>query len=46
MVPARPLREPAAAGLFGATVAHGFFTLARFTGLLREILLVDGWRPP
>jgi acyl dehydratase len=45
MVPARPLREPAA-GLFGATVAHGFFTLARFTGLLREILLVDGWRPP
>jgi acyl dehydratase len=34
--------ERAAAGLFGATVAHGFFTLARFTGLLREILVVDG----
>lgn len=34
--------ERAAAGLFGATVAHGFFTLARFTGLLREILLVEG----
>jgi acyl dehydratase len=34
--------ERAAAGPFGATVAHGFFTLARFTGLLREILLLDG----
>jgi acyl dehydratase len=34
--------ERAATGLFGATVAHGFFTLGRFTGLLREILLVDG----
>jgi acyl dehydratase len=34
----------AAAGPFGATVAHGFFTLGRFTGLLREILVVDGAR--
>ena len=31
----------AAAGPFGATVAHGFFTLGRFTGLLAEILIVD-----
>jgi acyl dehydratase/ubiquinone/menaquinone biosynthesis C-methylase UbiE len=31
----------AAAGPFGATVAHGFFTLGRFTGLLAEILVVD-----
>jgi acyl dehydratase/SAM-dependent methyltransferase len=34
----------AAAGPFGATVAHGFFTLGRFTGLLSEILVVDGVR--
>ena len=34
--------ELAAAGPFGATVAHGFFTLARFTALLAEILAVDG----
>jgi acyl dehydratase len=34
----------AAAGPFGATVAHGFFTLGRFTGLLREILVVTGVR--
>jgi acyl dehydratase/ubiquinone/menaquinone biosynthesis C-methylase UbiE len=34
----------AAAGPFGATVAHGFFTLGRFTGLLAEILVVDGAR--
>lgn len=34
--------ERAASGRFGATVSHGFFTLARFTGLLREILVVDG----
>ena len=34
----------AAAGPFGATVAHGFFTLGRFTGLLAEILAVDGVR--
>lgn len=32
----------AAAGPFGATVAHGFHTLARFTTLLGEILVVDG----
>ena len=32
----------AAAGPFGATVAHGFHTLARFTALLAEILVVDG----
>jgi acyl dehydratase len=32
----------AAAGPFGATVAHGFHTLARFTALLGEILVVDG----
>jgi acyl dehydratase/ubiquinone/menaquinone biosynthesis C-methylase UbiE len=32
----------AAAGPFGATVAHGFHTLARFTALLREILVVEG----
>jgi acyl dehydratase/ubiquinone/menaquinone biosynthesis C-methylase UbiE len=36
--------ERAAAGPFGATVAHGFFTLGRFTGLLAEILVVDGAR--
>jgi acyl dehydratase len=36
--------ERAAGGPFGATVAHGFFTLGRFTGLLREILVVDGVR--
>lgn len=34
----------AAAGPFGATVTHGFFTLGRFTGLLAEILVVDGVR--
>jgi acyl dehydratase/ubiquinone/menaquinone biosynthesis C-methylase UbiE len=34
--------ELAAAGPFGATVAHGFHTLARFTALLREILVVEG----
>jgi acyl dehydratase/ubiquinone/menaquinone biosynthesis C-methylase UbiE len=34
--------ERAADGPFGATVAHGFFTLARFTALLGEILAVDG----
>jgi acyl dehydratase/ubiquinone/menaquinone biosynthesis C-methylase UbiE len=34
----------AAAGPFGATVAHGFFTLARFTALLGEVLVVDGVR--
>ena len=34
--------ERAAAGPFGATVAHGFHTLARFTALLGEILVVDG----
>jgi acyl dehydratase/ubiquinone/menaquinone biosynthesis C-methylase UbiE len=34
--------ERAAAGPFGATVAHGFHTLARFTALLGEILTVDG----
>jgi acyl dehydratase/ubiquinone/menaquinone biosynthesis C-methylase UbiE len=32
----------AATGPFGATVAHGFHTLARFTALLDEILVVDG----
>jgi len=37
-------RARAAAGPFGATVAHGFFTLGRFTGLLAEILVVDGAR--
>jgi acyl dehydratase/ubiquinone/menaquinone biosynthesis C-methylase UbiE len=37
-------RARAAAGPFGATVAHGFFTLGRFTGLLAEILVVDGVR--
>jgi acyl dehydratase len=36
--------ERAAGGPFGATVAHGFFTLGRFTGLLREILVVTGVR--
>ena len=34
----------AAAGPFGATVAHGFFTLARFTALLGKVLVVDGVR--
>jgi acyl dehydratase/ubiquinone/menaquinone biosynthesis C-methylase UbiE len=34
--------ERAAAGPFGATVAHGFHTLARFTALLGEILTVEG----
>jgi acyl dehydratase/ubiquinone/menaquinone biosynthesis C-methylase UbiE len=34
----------AAAGPYGATVAHGFHTLARFTALLGEILVVDGVR--
>jgi acyl dehydratase/ubiquinone/menaquinone biosynthesis C-methylase UbiE len=34
----------AADGPFGATVAHGFFTLARFTALLGEILTVEGVR--
>jgi acyl dehydratase/ubiquinone/menaquinone biosynthesis C-methylase UbiE len=33
--------ERAAAGPFGATVAHGFHTLARFTTLLGEVLVVD-----
>jgi acyl dehydratase/ubiquinone/menaquinone biosynthesis C-methylase UbiE len=34
--------ERAADGPYGATVAHGFHTLARFTALLGEILAVDG----
>jgi acyl dehydratase/ubiquinone/menaquinone biosynthesis C-methylase UbiE len=34
--------ERAKEGPFGATVAHGFHTLARFTALLDEILTVDG----
>jgi acyl dehydratase/ubiquinone/menaquinone biosynthesis C-methylase UbiE len=34
--------ERAAAGPFGVTVAHGFFTLARFTALLGEVLVVEG----
>jgi len=34
--------ERAKAGPFGATVAHGFHTLARFTALLGELLTVDG----
>jgi acyl dehydratase len=34
--------ERAAAGPFGATVAHGFFTLGRFTSMLGEILVVNG----
>ena len=34
--------ERAAAGPFGATVAHGFHTLALFTSMLGEILVVDG----
>jgi acyl dehydratase/ubiquinone/menaquinone biosynthesis C-methylase UbiE len=34
--------ERAAAGPFGATVAHGFLTLGRFTALLGEVLVVDG----
>ena len=36
--------ERAAAGPFGATVAHGFHTLARFTALLAEVLVVHGVR--
>jgi acyl dehydratase len=36
--------ERAATGPYGATVAHGFLTLGLFTGLLREILVVDGVR--
>ena len=36
--------ERAAAGPFGATVAHGFFTLARSTALLGEVLAVEGVR--
>jgi acyl dehydratase/ubiquinone/menaquinone biosynthesis C-methylase UbiE len=36
--------ERAAAGPFGATVAHGFHTLARFTALLGELLVIDGVR--
>jgi acyl dehydratase len=34
--------ERAKEGPFGATVAHGFHTLARFTALLGEILTVEG----
>jgi acyl dehydratase/ubiquinone/menaquinone biosynthesis C-methylase UbiE len=34
----------AATGPYGATVAHGFHTLARFTALLGEVLVVDGAR--
>ncbi|HEV3013725.1 MAG TPA: MaoC/PaaZ C-terminal domain-containing protein, partial [Actinomycetota bacterium] len=34
--------ERAVDGPFGATVTHGFFTMARFTALLGEILAVDG----
>jgi acyl dehydratase/ubiquinone/menaquinone biosynthesis C-methylase UbiE len=34
----------AAAGPFGATVAHGFHTLARFTSLLGEIVTLEGVR--
>jgi acyl dehydratase len=34
--------ERAAGGPFGATVAHGFYTLGLFTALLREILTVEG----
>jgi acyl dehydratase len=34
--------ERAARGRFGATVAHGFLTLALFTGLLDEIVRIDG----
>ena len=34
--------ERAKDGPFGATVAHGFHTLARFTALLGEILTVEG----
>ena len=34
--------ERAKDGPFGATVAHGFHTLARFTALLEEILTVEG----
>jgi acyl dehydratase len=34
--------ERAAKGPFGATVAHGFHTLGLFTGMLGEILVVEG----
>jgi acyl dehydratase/ubiquinone/menaquinone biosynthesis C-methylase UbiE len=34
--------ERAAAGPYGATVAHGFHTLARFTAMLNEIMVVAG----
>ena len=36
--------ERAATGPYGATVAHGFLTLGFFTGLLDEIVVVDGVR--
>jgi acyl dehydratase/ubiquinone/menaquinone biosynthesis C-methylase UbiE len=36
--------ERAAAGPYGATVAHGFLTLGLFTPLLEEVLVVDGVR--
>jgi acyl dehydratase/ubiquinone/menaquinone biosynthesis C-methylase UbiE len=34
--------ERAANGPYGATVAHGFFTLGLFTAMAREVLVVDG----
>jgi acyl dehydratase len=34
--------ERAAGGPFGTTVSHGFLTLAWFTGMLWEIVLVEG----
>jgi acyl dehydratase len=34
--------ERAASGPYGATVAHGFYTLSRFTSLLGELLAVGG----
>ena len=34
--------ERARSGPFGATLAHGFFTLSRSTGLLYELLHVEG----
>jgi acyl dehydratase len=34
--------QRASTGPFGATVAHGFFTLSRSTGLLYELLTVEG----
>src|SRR6266540_1194051 len=37
VAPRRAAREP-----FGATIAHGFLTLARFPPLLKEILHVHG----